>query len=350
MENKYIELPKQPISEYQRDKMQIWDTARKLKLVPDSFIQIRAGENDDLLLPETLKLLPTGLSVNSCPLPCTAEQKAKPQRRLQIAALMGIGGKPYCTATAIAPKWLLTAAHCVCQDDGTKRIPESILFGSQTQANVREFAALLQPSKEIKLLDPEFCHNRKEWKNSSNPASPYPANDLALIELQSLITPASDFKFAFVANDSIPSAIRFAEIAGFGKQLGAPAGSKAWASMSLGVEACIKKSNEPQVTNCRPDSEIIAFDFANSADSCQGDSGGPLYFRSKTGQLIISAIVSRGIKEECGPGGIYVTVHREKVREWIEKIVNGVQFTAIEGFIPALDMVLGSNGSHKNLK
>ena len=343
-----IEIPNSKFSEYQRETMQLWLANRAIKLKPDRTIQATGGRNEDLPRLGTFENTNEGMIIGDCPQPCTAEQKAKPQRRLQIAALMGQGDVPFCTATAISSKWLLTAAHCVCRNDGSIAIPDSILFGSKTQASARNYSTILKPSNKVELFDRDFCRKRILWKSAPKPKPAYPANDLALIELYTKIIPASGFKFASVANGTIPSSVSFTEIAGFGTQLGARAGSKAWASMSLGVEACKKKNDEPRVKNCRPESEIVAFDFAKIADSCHGDSGGPLYFRSQAGHLIISAIVSRGIKESCGPGGIYVTVHREEVRDWINRFVKGVHFTAFEGFLPAFDMVLGQSISNTN--
>lgn len=65
-----------------------------------------------------------------------------------------------------------------------------------------------------------------------------------------------------------------------------------------------------------PGGELVA---AGEADSCPGDSGGPLYQPTASGPKLVG-IVSRGIPggRECGQGGVYVRT--DAIAAWVEEV------------------------------
>ncbi|WP_161785464.1 trypsin-like serine peptidase [Palleronia rufa] len=60
----------------------------------------------------------------------TADRAYGAVGRLQIA------GRGFCTATLIAPRLVLTAAHCVTRDDGSLRAPDDLRFDAGLRAGV----------------------------------------------------------------------------------------------------------------------------------------------------------------------------------------------------------------------
>jgi len=61
----------------------------------------------------------------------------------------------------------------------------------------------------------------------------------------------------------------------------------------------------------------VAADPLKKKDSCNGDSGGGVYARLEDGSLALLAVVSRGIQNKCGVGGIYVLTTTSDVCEWL---------------------------------
>ncbi|RVE71212.1 hypothetical protein OJAV_G00072380 [Oryzias javanicus] len=210
-----------------------------------------------------------------------------------------------CGASVLNNRWLLTAAHCV-QDNQLKSHSQAhhweALLGLHAQGQTQEWTVRRGVTRIIAHRD--FSSETYD-------------NDIALMELDAdvplnqyiwpicLPSPAHDF----------------------------PAGQEAWitgwgATREGGSRATFLQKAAVRVVNatvCSSLMEDVVTDrmlcagvLMGGVDACQGDSGGPLTVKSPSGRAFLAGVVSWG--EGCGQknkAGIYTRV--TKFRSWIEQ-------------------------------
>lgn len=192
-----------------------------------------------------------------------------------------------CTAVLIAPRWLLTAAHCKIRTTDL-----AVLGGSSYKTGVRV------PIKRV--------FNFKQT---------YPGDydrDVALVVLARDAPPGS--RLAALNHDrQLPLKGAYARVIGYGRT---SFGSR----NARGEEGVLRSVDVPIVKQgtCRAafhtDLDITADMVCagkKGCDACLGDSGGPLVQYDEEGQMVVVGIVSAGFL--CGSGfypGIYMRVAR----------------------------------------
>jgi len=202
-----------------------------------------------------------------------------------------------CGGSAVAPNWVLTAAHCVA---GVSREQVEVRSGS-----VRLDDTLAQRSVPRRIL----IH--KDWNSVTYD------NDVALLEAD---LASSVQAVPMIEGDSDVQSTDHMQISGFGRvsEFGATSNTLLLAYVSfISYDSC----NDRQAYNGQVHVGTMfcadaPFGDAETSDSCKGDSGGPIT-REHKGKIEQVGIISWG--NGCGDPsfpGVYVRL--SQYRSWID--------------------------------
>jgi trypsin len=245
-----------------------------------------------------------------------------PPGHLGFVADVYIGGQPQCTGTLIAPRWVLTAAHCASISGaasmglgGTSATFPPSAYDVKLGTVQTSGAGGEDHRVSVVALDPAFS------------AATGAQNDVALLELAvpSLQKP---MPIAAVGERAIWRPGTLATIAGFGTT--SPSGTAKPATMQIAhvpitTDAYCAAAYPPGAANeLSNDGSFDARTMVCAGypqgghDTCEGDSGGPLLAVTPAGALRLVGATSFG--NSCAqPGypGVYARVAEGPVRAWI---------------------------------
>lgn len=199
-------------------------------------------------------------------------------------ALTGPDGRMFCTGTAVHPRLVITAAHCVQGTSNPARV--RVYLGEGTEGG------LVKPQyTAVKVASsPKYGRNPTGW------------NDIAYLVLdKELDLPEEAYIPILTDKAEMKELLQpgvISRIVGYGNRDGGGFGVK------YEADAPITSLNDNEVSIGK-----------NGKDSCQGDSGGPAYGRLKSGEWRVYGVVSRG--GACGFGGIWGLMHANVC--WVQK-------------------------------
>lgn len=216
---------------------------------------------------------------------------------------VGEPGQWMCTGALVAPRVVLTAAHCGGDID-------RIAIGNLVSPNLGADTTVV-PVQHV-AVHPRY--------------RPYPfsENDISILILAS---PALVPPIAMASDEAVESASAV-ELVGFGyNDPERPVGFGVKRQVRIDLPLILRKEGEDlspleQLLGFHADYEFVAGRKGLGRDSCNGDSGGPAYI-SIGNQVRLAGLTSRATREavaNCGDAGIYV--RPTFFRSWIDGVVS----------------------------
>lgn len=225
-----------------------------------------------------------------------------------------------CGGTVVAPRLVVTAAHCVLT--GTGRVASASNFRVLTgTADLRQAVPERVSTVSQVLVFPEFDPSRI-------------LNDAALLVLTAPVA-VPTLPLATASDQGLLAAGTPIAIAGWGLTEVSPPRLPAvlrQAQTAVQSTAVCRRSLRPVLPTYNPESQICV---RSGAGLCNGDSGGPAVAQRPDGTGVLIGIVSLKSAVDCDPRAPQVLARVDRVSAWV-----GAWTAAVESGAPAPEVVV----------
>ena len=279
-----------------------------------------------------------------------------------VASIGDDDSPSFCTASVVGERWVLTAAHCVANDDGSLSAPPSSIH-----VNINTLDANLDENRRSVshiLVHPDYDGSPTAVQSAPDLGGTadfpeatdfFSENDVALLRLTSA---AGVEPIRLLGDDEQAAAVPGtpAHVVGYGylcfpdrscdnsERLYDGATTLAddqtafdWASAPLCEDGvCTRR------TPFGPDVHIAIF---SGASTCFGDSGGPLLVSGSDGAWRQVGVTSWG-RGPCPPDSfsVFAQVTNNAIYDWIDAVLNPETIT-VEFLRARVDLAYSANGS-----
>lgn len=240
-----------------------------------------------------------------------------------------VQSRQFCGGTLVAPRIVVTAAHCILRDNG-----QMIRSSAYEVVSGRTHLKATSQGTSTEVIDsavwvdgqdrPLYNNSRQEW-------------DVAVLELA---TPAAGDPILIAGADerSLWASGRLGRVSGWGATRREPGGTNQLKSTEVAVLPDVScRRAYRNYGGFRPATQLCAGRALGGFDTCQGDSGGPLvvYAADGTPRLVGVTSFGRGCARKYSPG-VYARVASEPVRSAIADLIwdrNGIDVLG-DGAVP----------------
>ena len=240
-----------------------------------------------------------------------------------------------CGATVIAPRWALTAAHCVTRERAGRTV--AVPAGSLILAEGRNGGTELRRDT-IRLIEVERVLVHPGFYTVTRPqpdgrtdlvATPF---DVALLGLRETTSRPAQLLAAEADRVPLEQPGRSANVVGFGQTVQGGPASPVLLRGSLpvvGIEKCRASRSAPglDLEALIGPSQLCAGLRGGDTDACRGDSGGPLFVRGEGGAVVQVGVVSLGPPCHGAVTGYGVYASVAAAARWIARQVPEASFT-----------------------
>ncbi|KAF0981037.1 hypothetical protein FDP41_012825 [Naegleria fowleri] len=248
----------------------------------------------------------------------------------------------FCGGSVIAANFILTAAHCVYDNNGNILSPSTVrVFAGSSSSSCTNLASCNYKNALTIIPHPNYNTNTLE-------------NDIALIQLNgNLNIDGTTTRLAYVEGGSIPLTTNFAAtVAGWGYVDSTNTVQTNLMKVTVPVVPASICNGSPLYLGMNSPMQVCAGDGAGH-DACPGDSGGPLFrsLTSSTNDYVVFGVVSYG-PDGCGAGfstnrGVYTNT-TYFLSSFIKQYVPSVKISSYSSVTPVVSSPKPQSSSPNN--